>query len=82
MDKIEKVLRTLAAKQQEAMLLLIGQLLLDYRKVPGVQPLTGKKGFFRVRVGQYRIIFIVDPLTKKVGIERIGRRNEKTYKGL
>jgi len=82
MNEIDKILRSLSAKEGEAMIFLMQQIKLDYRKVPGIQPLTGMKGWFRARMGNYRIIFTVDPKTKKVAIERIGRRNEKTYGGL
>ncbi|NOS67978.1 MAG: type II toxin-antitoxin system RelE/ParE family toxin, partial [Candidatus Peribacteraceae bacterium] len=54
----------------------------DYRKVPGIKALQGMKGWFRVRMGPYRIIFFVDPATKNVEIRRVTRKNERTYKGL
>lgn len=82
MDKIEKILRSLSAKEREAMLLLMQQLMTDYKKVPWVRPLKGMKGWFRARMGNYRILFSVDPKSKKVGIERISRRNERTYKDI
>jgi|GEM_PF-463154 len=95
MDKIEKLLRKLSAKEQEAMLLLMQQIKHDFRKIPGIEALRGLKGWFRVRVGHYRIIFMVHPATKdptsphntglrgaRVEIRRITRRNEATYKHL
>lgn len=82
MDKIEKILRALSATEREAMLLLMEQLLRDYRKVPGVKALRGLKGWFRARLGAYRIIISVDPVTKRAEIRRVTRRNEKTYKRL
>jgi mRNA interferase RelE/StbE len=82
MDEIVKALRGMNRKEQEAILLLMQQIKLDYRKVPGIQALTRMKGWYRVRMGRYRIIFTVDARTKKIEIERISRRNEKTYKGL
>ena len=81
MDKIDKFLRSLSSKDQEAMLLLQEQLKRDYRKIPGIRTLRGMKGWFRIRMGDYRIIFAVDA-AKKVEIRRITRRNERTYKGL
>lgn len=82
MDKIKKILRMLSRKEHEAMLLLMLQIERDYRKIPGLEPLQGIKGMFRVRIGNYRIIFSVHSKTKKTKLERISRRNEKTYKGL
>ena len=82
MDKIEKLLRALSSIEREAMLLLMEQLRKDYRKVPGLKALHGMKGWFRVRMGAYRIIFFVDPESKKAEIRRVTRRNEETYKRL
>lgn len=82
MDKIEKILKKLSAKEQQAMMLLIEQLKDDYRKIPGIKPLKGKRGFYRVRVGRYRIIFAVHSKTKEVEIRRITKRDEKSYKNL
>ena len=82
MDKIEKILRILSPKEQQAMTLLLEQLKRDYTKIPGIKALQGMKGFFRIRMGQYRIVFIVDPVTKKAEIRRITRRNERAYKDL
>ncbi len=82
MDKIEKLLRSLSSKEQEAMLLLMQQILLDYRRVPGVKALKGLRGWFRARMGSYRILFVVDPETNKAEIRRVTRRNEDTYKRL
>ena len=82
MDRIEKIIRALSTTEREAMLLLMEQLRRDYRKVPGLKALRGMKGWFRVRVGDYRIIFTVDPTSKKAEIRRVTRRNEETYKRL
>ncbi len=81
MDKIEKFLRSLKRKEQDAMLLLLEQLKRDYRKIPGLAALKGMKGWFRVRLGRYRIIFSVDE-KDSVEIRRITGRNENTYKRL
>ena len=82
MDKIEKILRMLSRKEHDAMLLMMDQIKRDYTKIPGVKALVGAKGWFRIRMGQYRILFTVDPATKKAEIKRITRRNEGTYKRL
>jgi mRNA-degrading endonuclease RelE of RelBE toxin-antitoxin system len=82
MDKIEKFLRSLRKVEQKAMLMLMEQIIKNHILVPGIQPLKGMKNWFRVRMGRYRIIFSIDPTTKKATIERVTSRNEKTYKNL
>ena len=80
MNEIEKFLRKLKKTEQDAFLLLFEQLERDYKKVPGVKKLVGKKNLYRIRMGKYRIIFLV----RKDGIEiiRIKKRAEGTYKNL
>ena len=82
MDKIQKILNALSAKEHEAMILLMHQIKSDFRKIPGLKPLKGMKGWYRVRLGQYRIIFVIDSKTKEVEFKRISRRNENTYRHL
>lgn len=82
MDEIQKILQRLSPKEREAMELLMQQVKRDYRSVPGVKALQGMHGWFRVRMGRYRIIFLVNPETGKVEIRRITKKNERTYKGL
>ncbi len=81
MDKIEKFLRALNAKDQQVVLLVLEQLKRDYRLIPGVKKLTGKQDFFRVRLGRYRIIFVVHK-DQSVEIIRVTKRDEETYKNL
>lgn len=81
MDKIEKFLRSLSPKELEAVLFLQEQIKCDHRKVPGVKALSGMKGWFRVRMGNMRLIFVVDA-DQHAEIKRITWRNEKTYKDL
>ena len=57
MNKIEKFLKGLNKKEKEAILLLMLQIQKDYKKVPGLIKLTDYQDLFRVRIGQYRIIF-------------------------
>jgi len=37
---------------------------------------------YRVRVGGFRIIYLVDEGTKRIEVGGIRRRNEKTYRGI
>lgn len=80
MNIIEKFLRKLRKKEQEAILLIMMQLKRDFRKVPNLKPLVGKKGWYRIRVGNYRLIFEVE--RGQVEIRRITKRDEQTYRDL
>ena len=80
MDKIEKILRKLRPKEREALLLVMLQLKVDFRKIPHVKALAGKKNWYRVRLGKYRIIFSVEQ--GNVEIKRISKRDDRTYTGL
>jgi mRNA-degrading endonuclease RelE of RelBE toxin-antitoxin system len=82
MDKISKFLKSLNPKEKEAILLLMEQVKSDYRKIPGITALKGKKGFFKIRIGRYRIIFRIQKKGKSAEIIRITKRNEGTYKDL
>jgi hypothetical protein len=93
MDKIEKLFR----KEQTAMVLLFEQIKTDFSKIPGLLKLKGHQGLYRVRMGNYRIIFKQAEAKRRlsnnvaagrttastaVEIIRISRRNEQTYKNL
>lgn len=80
MNKIEKFLRKLRSKEREAILLIMAQLQKNFRSLPHLKPLIGEKNLFRVRVGNYRIIFMATD--SKVEIIRITKRDEQTYKNL
>lgn len=82
MNKVEKFLRSISRKDRDAILLLIEQIRRDPTKVPGIIALSGMKGWYRVRLGRYRIIFDRNAETKEVETRRIVLRNEKTYKNL
>ena len=45
---------------------------------PGLKKLKGKKFvLFRIRVGDYRIVYAVEPENQEVVITRIGHRGDK-----
>jgi mRNA interferase RelE/StbE len=48
---------------------------------PRVKKLAGS-GLWRVRVGQYRIVYAIDDEAQLVTLVRVARRKEDTYKGL
>jgi mRNA interferase RelE/StbE len=39
-------------------------------------------GLWRIRVGNYRIIYAIDDQAKSITIVRVAKRNKDTYKGL
>ncbi|MDP2953259.1 MAG: type II toxin-antitoxin system RelE/ParE family toxin [Chloroflexota bacterium] len=39
-------------------------------------------GLWRIRVGQYRVAYVIDDRAQLVTIVRVARRREDTYKGL
>lgn len=39
-------------------------------------------GLWRIRIGQYRIVYAIDDEARLVTIVRVARRREDTYKGL
>ncbi len=46
---------------------------------PGCRKITGGTNSFRIRVGDYRIVYDVRDAEKLVLIIKVGRRNESTY---
>lgn len=62
------------------MLLLLEQIKEDYSKIPGLIKLKGHQDLYRVRLGNYRIIF--KTASKPIEIVRISRRNSQTYENL
>lgn len=80
MNKLEKFLRKLNKKEREAVLLVLFQIEKDAKKVPGIIKLAGHKDLYRVRIGQYRVIFRIT--LKRAEIIRVTKRNENTYENL
>ena len=42
----------------------------------------GGSGLWRIRVGQYRIVYAVDDDARSVTVVKVARRKEDTYRGL
>jgi mRNA-degrading endonuclease RelE of RelBE toxin-antitoxin system len=83
MDRISKYLKKLKSNEQKALRALLLQLMQDYTRVPGKNPIQGKKAWYKVRIGGRRVIFrVIDAKRKKVSIERVQNRDERTYKNL
>ena len=80
MKKIQKIINKLSLNRKIAVLKLIEQIFSDYKKIPSLIPLRGRRGWFRVRVGKYRIIF--SDTEDGIEIESISKRDERTYKDI
>jgi mRNA interferase RelE/StbE len=46
---------------------------------PGAGPLAGS-GFWRLRVGDLRVVYAIDDAARTVVVLRVARRNESTYR--
>jgi len=79
MDEMEKLLRKIKKKDRERLLETMNAL--QQGKVEGlkVKKLT-HSSFYRIRIGDFRIIFSMDEQRKMIIIESVRLRNERTYK--
>jgi mRNA interferase RelE/StbE len=48
----------------------------------GCEKLTGATSMYRVRQGQYRIIYLVDDAARSVDVLKVGHRREVYRRGL
>ena len=81
MNRFEKAVRKLHKRDREAFWRVARQILSDHTKVPDCKPIKGKKGYYRARFGNYRIIFRVGK-GRNPQLLDLKRRNERTYKEL
>ena len=80
-DKVTKLLTKLSKSDLKRISKTVEQITMLQLEGLDIKALKGQSGVYRVRVGNYRIIFSVNQ-NKKTNILSIGRRNEKTYKDL
>lgn len=80
-DKIAKLLSRLSQKQLRQLSAVIELILNNDLEGLDIKSLKGHKSVFRVRVGDYRIIFKVQK-NQAPNIVLISKRSEKTYKDL
>jgi len=45
---------------------------------PGMKKLTGQE-VYRIRIGDYRVLYTVDDKLKEVRVEAVRKRDERTY---
>ena len=80
-DNITKLLSKLSKKDLQRIQKAVAQITALQFEGLDIKTLKGQSELFRARVGNYRIIFSIEQ-NKTSRIISIGRRNEKTYKGL
>lgn len=80
-DKIVKLLRKLPSRQLRLLLPVIQQIVDNDLEGLDVKTLKGHVGLYRVRVGNYRIIFTKQG-SQQPKIISIAKRDENTYRGL
>lgn len=80
-DKIAKLLAKLPKKDLVKLKAVIAKIILLEYEGLDIKSLKGQHNIFRVRIGNYRIIFKIEP-GAETEIISISRRNEKTYKDL
>lgn len=77
-DRITKILRTLSTKDRKRLVSAVTRILEDDFLGLDIKKLSGREDIYRVRIGDFRIIF-----RKLAGNENaiiaIERRSEKTY---
>lgn len=79
MANLEKQLKKFSPKERERLIVLIERIVQkDFRGID-LKKLKGLRNFFRVRKGNFRIIFILED-GKDPNIISIDRRKEDTYK--
>ena len=79
MTKIEKQLRAIPGKYRERVFMAIERIMVrDFALLDRLQ-LKGYENFFRIRVGNYRIIYFDDG--ENVVLKAVRRRDENTYRG-
>jgi len=50
----------------------------EYPRPAGVKKLSGQEAY-RIRIGDYRVLYTVDDKAKEVRIEAVRKRDERTY---
>lgn len=77
--KAIKQLKKLGDKPLQATLLAATAALANFPSVPGVLALTHHAYGYRLRVGNYRVLFNVLEAVEVVSIEEVKKRDEHTY---
>ena len=78
MNKIDKFLRKLSAKERSIVFPILRSIMVGNEEGLNMKKLSGHRNMFRVRVADFRIIF--ERNASGTAIREISRRNENTYK--
>lgn len=78
MDKIGKILKKISIKDSENILLILEKIKSGKVKNLDIKKLKGHENIFRVRSGNFRIIF--QKIDQEYFILEISKRREDTYK--
>ena len=78
-NKAKKDLRKIPHKQKVQIYNAIGTLAQPLDKWHNVKSLVNHKYDYRLRVGNYRVVFDFERKAKIISVEKIGARNESTY---
>jgi mRNA interferase RelE/StbE len=71
----QKALRGLPPKDQRRILLALAELTVDPFTARNVKALVDRRGF-RLRVGDYRVLYVLHAEVRVIGVERIGQRGD------
>ena len=77
--KALKQLRRIDAQQNAMIRRAVNVELVDLGAARNVKPLTNHKHGYRLRVGDYRVLFDFDGAVRIVSIEEVKKRDERTY---
>jgi mRNA interferase RelE/StbE len=77
--KAKKQLKKLGDRAAQARILTATAALARFPNVAGVTALTTHRYGYRLRVGDYRILFDVLEAVEVVSIEEVKKRDERTY---
>lgn len=79
MNKTDKLLKKLSPKQRKLIDQSLALLFVGKTQGLDIKPLSGLKGVYRLRVGQYRVLY--RKLTgKEIEILGIRKRDDQTYR--
>ena len=71
----EKQLKQLSAKLHDRLIAAV-QALAKNPRPPGCRKLTGTDNDWRIRVGDYRIVYEIDDASREVRVNRVRHRRE------
>lgn len=78
-SKALKQLRKIGAQHNATIRQAVNTELVDLVAARNVKPLTNHKYGYRLRVGDYRVLFDYDGAVRIVSIEEVKKRDERTY---